>query len=102
MDELTPDSAEIRRLLDEAGAGNHRAFGELFTRHRPELRRFIERRLDPAMHSRVDASDVVQETQLEAFRRLPEFLRRQPMPFHLRVVKSRCNFFQRKSQIGPR
>jgi RNA polymerase sigma-70 factor (ECF subfamily) len=31
----------------------------------------------------VDPSDVVQETYLEAFRRLPDFVKRAPMPFRL-------------------
>ena len=35
------------------------------------------------MRGRVDASDVVQETQLEAFQRLAKFVERQPMPFHV-------------------
>jgi RNA polymerase sigma-70 factor (ECF subfamily) len=35
----------------------------------------------------MDPSDVVQDTYLEAFRRLPDYLRRQPMPFHLWLRK---------------
>jgi RNA polymerase sigma-70 factor (ECF subfamily) len=37
-------------------------------------------RLDPRLRLRVDASDVVQEACLEAFRRLPEYLSRPDMP----------------------
>jgi RNA polymerase sigma-70 factor (ECF subfamily) len=40
------------------------------------------------MRGRVDASDVVQEAQLEAFRRLPDFLERRPMPFHVWLRKT--------------
>jgi RNA polymerase sigma-70 factor (ECF subfamily) len=44
--------------------------------------------LDPALQARVDASDVVQEAQLEVAQRVDDFLRRRPMPFHLWVRKT--------------
>jgi RNA polymerase sigma-70 factor (ECF subfamily) len=47
------------------------------------LRRFVQHRLDRKLNSRVDASDVVQEAQLEAFRRLDGYLTQPPGPFHL-------------------
>jgi RNA polymerase sigma-70 factor (ECF subfamily) len=43
----------------------------------------VEAHLDPLLQGRLDASDVVQEAQLEAIRRLPDFLERRPMPFRL-------------------
>ena len=88
MDELTPDSDETRGLLEAAGAGDRRAFDRLLARHRPELRQFVELRMDPRMRGRVDASDVVQETQLEVYRRLADFLDRRPMPFHVWLRKT--------------
>jgi RNA polymerase sigma-70 factor (ECF subfamily) len=88
MAENLSDSAETSRLLHELQSGTPRAFEELFGRHRPLIRRFVELRLDNVLRSRIDASDVVQETQLEAFRRLPDFLQRQPMPFRLWVRKT--------------
>jgi RNA polymerase sigma-70 factor (ECF subfamily) len=36
----------------------------------------------------VDASDIVQEAQVEIARRLEDFLRRRPMPFHVWVRKT--------------
>jgi len=39
--------------------------------------------LDARLAPRVDASDVVQETLMEASRRLPEYLEKRPLPFHL-------------------
>ena len=88
MDELTPDSTETRNLLEQIQAGDREAFERLFVRHRPELREFIALRLDPRIRARVDPSDVVQETQMEAYRRLQDYLERQPMPFHVWLRKT--------------
>ena len=81
MDDPTPDTAETRGLLEQARAGDRRAFEQLFAQHRAYLRQSIALRLDPRVRPRVDPSDVVQETQLEAFDRLRDYLKRQPMPF---------------------
>jgi RNA polymerase sigma-70 factor (ECF subfamily) len=43
--------------------------------------------MEPALLARFDASDVVQETEMEAFRRLPDYLARKPMPFRLWLRK---------------
>jgi RNA polymerase sigma-70 factor (ECF subfamily) len=80
--------AEELRLLQQAVAGDQQAFEELVERYRPGLRAFIEVRLSPDVRARVDPSDVVQETQLEAFVRLPDFLHRHPMPFHVWLRKT--------------
>src|SRR5207244_4442344 len=88
MDELAPDSTETRNLLKQIQAGDRQAFERLFVRHRPELREFIALRLDPRIRARVDPSDVVQETQMEAYRHLQDYLERQPMPFHVWLRKT--------------
>src|SRR5262245_14537658 len=77
------DSEETRRLLDQAQAGDARAVGLLFDRHRAYLVRLAELRLDAQVQGRVDPSDVVQEAQMEAHRRLADYLRRPPLPFRL-------------------
>src|SRR5262245_42349710 len=64
-----PGSAATQALLDRVRAGQPKAIDELFERHRPYLCRLVELRIDPRLRARVDASDVVQETQLEANRR---------------------------------
>jgi RNA polymerase sigma-70 factor, ECF subfamily len=76
-----PDSAETRDLLQHASQGDGHACEQLLARHRPELCAFVELRLDARLRARLDASDVVQEAQLEALRRLPDYLKRRPMPF---------------------
>jgi RNA polymerase sigma-70 factor (ECF subfamily) len=85
---LTPDSADTQRLLERVRAGDRQAFEELFARHRPHLHQLVELRMDPKLRARVDPSDVVQETQLEAFRRLADYLERRPMPFRLWLRKT--------------
>jgi RNA polymerase sigma-70 factor (ECF subfamily) len=88
MSEVTPDSLETQRLLVLARAEDREAFERLFARHRKYLRDAIALRLDPRVRARVDPSDVVQGTQLEVFRRLPDFLDRRPMPFRLWLLKT--------------
>jgi RNA polymerase sigma-70 factor (ECF subfamily) len=75
-------------LLARAAAGDPSAVGRLLDRHRDQLRAFVAARLDPAVRARVDASDVVQDALADAARRLPDYLVRRPMPFHLWVLKS--------------
>jgi len=78
-----PDETQDLDLLERAGRGDRAAFDQLFSRHREGLRRAIARRLDRRVAARTDASDVLQETCLEAARRLPEALRRPDLPFPL-------------------
>lgn len=83
-----PDSAATQNLLAQVEAGDIEARNQLLTRHRPFLYRIVQMRLDPRLRARVDASDVVQEVQLDAFRRLPDYLQRHPMPFRLWLRKT--------------
>ena len=77
------NSDETQSLLDRAKNGDQAAFEALFRRHREKLLRAIALRMDRRVATRVDASDVLQETYLEAFRRLPRYLQEQPMPLYL-------------------
>jgi len=82
------DSLETQVLLEEARRGDGDAFQRLFALYRPYLRRVVELRLDPRLRLRFDPSDIVQDAQLEAFRRLADYLERQPMPFRLWLHKT--------------
>jgi RNA polymerase sigma-70 factor (ECF subfamily) len=88
MAEIEPDSRETLFLLDQAAGGDAQACERLLERHRLHLHDFVEAHLDPRLRARLDASDVVQEAQLEAARRLPDFLHRRPMPFRLWLCKT--------------
>jgi len=88
MDEFPADSGLTQSLLRQVRAGDAKAFEQLFALHRPGLRRAVARRLDPKLRARVDPSDIVQDTQLEAFQRLADYLERRPMPFRLWLWKT--------------
>lgn len=88
MSQVRPDSPETDGLLDAVGRGDRQALDRLLTRHRGELRSFVEMRLDRRLAARVDPSDVVQEAQVEMVRRLDDYLARRPMPFRLWARKT--------------
>jgi RNA polymerase sigma-70 factor (ECF subfamily) len=48
-------------------------------------------RMDPRIASRVDPSDVVQETLAEACQRMPEYARRRPLPFYPWLRQLACD-----------
>ena len=74
-------SVETKKLLEEARSGHPEALDKLFERYRAYIRQVIDLRLEGPIGQRLDASDVIQNTQLEAARRLPEYLQRQPVGF---------------------
>lgn len=73
-------SSETRRLLEAIEAGDREAFRRLFERFSPALRQAIAARMDRRMRQRVDPSDILQETEMEVFSRMDEYLERRPMP----------------------
>src|SRR5262249_62071958 len=83
MTSIPDEPATTRRLLSQARAGDPAARDELFARHRAYLQRLVELRLDGRLRARLDPSDVVQEAQLEANRRLDGYLGQPALPFRL-------------------
>lgn len=65
-------------LLAKIAEGDHQAFDELFALYRAYLRRIIDARLEPQLRSRVDPSDIVQDTFIVASQRIDDFLARRP------------------------
>ncbi len=78
--------AETRRLLDEARGGDRAALDELFGRHRGRLYAFTRSAMGGASRGSVAAEDVLQETLLEASRKLGSFEDRGPSSFYRWLV----------------
>ena len=72
---MDADDASAEDRLRRAAGGDRKAMDDLLAAHRGRLRQVVAVRLDRRLASRVDASDVVQESLMEASRRLPEYLK---------------------------
>jgi RNA polymerase sigma-70 factor, ECF subfamily len=79
----TGDSSETNRLLERAASGDDASWGQLLTRHEARLRRMVTFRLDPRLQGRIDASDVMQDVHLEAWKHLADYLREPGIPLFL-------------------
>jgi RNA polymerase sigma-70 factor (ECF subfamily) len=93
------DSRQTRELLEQFRAGAADAAGRLFARHRAFLLRLIDLRMDDRLRRRVDPSDVVQEAQIEATRRLATHAEQPPMPFRMwlwQIAYDRLLMFHRR------
>lgn len=77
------ESEQTEQLVAMAVQGDGVALNTLFSMHRAYLRRVIDLRLEDDLRSRVDLSDVIQETLLEAARRIQEYLDNQAVPFRI-------------------
>ncbi|MBL8840340.1 MAG: sigma-70 family RNA polymerase sigma factor [Planctomycetes bacterium] len=74
-----PDDDELRARLRADPA----RFGEVAGRARARLLRIVELRIDRRLRGRLDAEDVVQDTLVEATRRLPEWTSGAGLPLAL-------------------
>jgi RNA polymerase sigma-70 factor (ECF subfamily) len=79
---MAAQDSEIEELVRRAGDGEEAATEALLARYRDRLRRMVAVRMDPRLAARFDASDVVQEALVKASRKLPTYLRDQPLPFY--------------------
>lgn len=77
------ETTQTESLLQAAGRGDRAALSCLVEMHRDYLRRVVELRMDQALRGRVDASDIVQETQMVVHKRMDDFLQRRPTSFKL-------------------
>jgi RNA polymerase sigma-70 factor (ECF subfamily) len=73
---------DTEQLLDLVSQGDRAARDRLLGQHQQRLRNLIALHLDPRLAARVDPSDVVQESLVEADRRLGDYLRDRPLPFY--------------------
>lgn len=97
--------SEIVGLLARLRAGDQTALAELFARHRDQLRRMVELRLDHRLAGRVSASDVLQESYIEALKRVEHYFAKPDQPFFgwLRlIVGQRLADVHREHRAGKR
>jgi RNA polymerase sigma-70 factor (ECF subfamily) len=70
---MQDDSRTADELLERARRGDGEALGRLLEAQRADLHRLARRRLDARVAARVDASDMIQQTFLEAHRCFQQF-----------------------------
>ena len=82
------DESSSRLLVERAQSGDREALNEAFAYARIELERWIALRCGPALRSRLDIEDIVQETLSAAWRGLSRFEYRESGAFSrwLRVI----------------
>jgi RNA polymerase sigma-70 factor (ECF subfamily) len=79
---MIPSDQEIEELLTRACGGDDSACQQLLALHRQRLCRMVATHLDRRLAARIDPSDVVQETLLEAAQKLAGYLRERPVAFY--------------------
>jgi RNA polymerase sigma-70 factor (ECF subfamily) len=92
----------MRRRLELAAAGEDEAWRSLVGQYNDRLRRMVALRLDPRLQGRIDPSDVLQETYIEAARQLSDYLRDPAVPFFLwlRQLAGHRLFKLHRSHLG--
>ena len=100
-DESPREDDDLLRLIE---GGDERALCALFVRHRERLRRMVRLRLDRRLQGRLDASDVLQEAQLEVVRRAGEYIKRPTMPpfLWLRFLTGQALLALHRHHLGVR
>jgi RNA polymerase sigma-70 factor (ECF subfamily) len=95
---------EVRQLLERLGDSGPDALGTLFALYQERLRRMVNLRLDPRLKGRVSPSDVVQETFIDAMKRLGHFLDKPGMSFFLwlRLVADQRLIEVHRQHLGAR
>ncbi|WP_165232983.1 sigma-70 family RNA polymerase sigma factor [Aquisphaera insulae] len=104
---MTEAVGQSRELIERAARGDQGARRDLLERYRDYLRRMVACRLDRRLASRLDPSDIVQETLADAACRLDRYLASQTLPFfgwlrllaaeHIRDAHRQHLFAQRRT-----
>lgn len=83
MNTNNTDPRETESVVDFVRRGDSGALAALFAAHREYLRQVVNLRMDDLLRRRVDPSDIVQEAQVEALRRVNEYCREPKLPVRL-------------------
>jgi RNA polymerase sigma-70 factor (ECF subfamily) len=70
---MKDDAVSANALLEQARHGDQDALGRLLEAQRSALHRLAQRQLEGRLAARVDASDIIQQTFLEAHRSFAQF-----------------------------
>jgi len=79
---MATQDSEADLLLERAGGGDVAAREKLLVHYQVRLLQMVRLRMDRRLAARVDPSDIVQETLIEAVQKLSDYLRRRPLPFY--------------------
>jgi RNA polymerase sigma-70 factor (ECF subfamily) len=102
---MAESTRAIEVLIDQAFRGDEAARHALLEQNRERLRRMVAARLDRRVASRIDPSDIVQETLAHAARRMDEYFRDRAIPFRSwlrQVAKERVIDAHRRHIIAGR
>ena len=79
-----PDVPPVaQQLIATEGQAREQLLGQLMEDYRERLLRMVHLRMHPHVRSRVDASDVIQETYIEARRQIETYVKNPRLPFFL-------------------
>jgi RNA polymerase sigma-70 factor (ECF subfamily) len=70
-------------ILQDAHSGNNEAFNQVLLKYRDRLKRMVGIRMNRKLQGRLDASDVIQDSFLEAARALPAYLENPKLPVYI-------------------
>jgi RNA polymerase sigma-70 factor (ECF subfamily) len=100
MDSSNPSTPEeTDSVVDLVRRGNASALETLLSAHRDYVRRVVDLRMNDDLRRRVDPSDIVQETQLEALRRVADYARDPKLSVRLwmrQIAIDRLNMARRR------
>ena len=96
--------AEIEQLVDQVIRGDRDALGKLFNHHRQRLWRIVNFRLDNRLVGRVDADDILQESYMNAEKRIEHFLHDSPEGFFiwLRLIVNQTMIDVHRRHLGAK
>ena len=99
---FSTDPEDTAAMLEKVAAGSPTALDRLLEVHRPFLIRVIEMRMEPALRSRVDASDVAQEAQILISKGIERFIKQRPMSFRMWIRRKALDQLkdERRRHIG--